>query len=205
MAKVFVFTGHPSADSLSASLADAYAEGAASAGAQVRKQNVCNMSFDPDLTNGYKKRKTLEPCLRKWRDNLSWSSHIAFFFPTWWGSLPAKTKGVMDRALLPGYGFRMDEGATFQTKLLTGRTAHVTVTADTPGWFDRLIFSRATKINITKQIFGFCGIRTTKYRHVAVVKSASEEEIQKWVARARADGAKAAKKLLSETAIESST
>ncbi len=194
-----MFTGHPDSNSLSSALADAYAEGATSAGAQVRRQNLCNMSFDADLTYGYKKRKTLEPCLKQWRENLTWSSHVALFSPMWWGSLPAKTKGVMDRALLPGFGFRFKDDSPFQEKLLKGRTADVMVTSDTPGWFYRIMFSRAMRIVITKQILGFCGIQTKKYRHIAVVKSASEEEIQRWIARARADGVTAAKRSASKT------
>ncbi len=199
MAKVFVFTGHPDSNSLSSALADAYAEGAASAGAQVRRQDLWNMSFDADLTHGYKKRKTLEPCLMEWQENLTWSSHVALFSPMWWGSLPAKTKGVMDRALLPGFGFRFNAESRFPERLLDGRTADVMVTSDTPGWLERIIFARAMRTNITKRILGLLGIKTRKFRHIAVVRSASEREVARWIARARADGVAAAKRSTSKT------
>ncbi len=79
-------------------------------------------------------------------------------------------------------------------KLLKGRTADEMVTSDTPGWYDRVMLSRCMRVNITKQILGFCGIKTKKYRHIAVVKLASEKEIQLWIAQARVDGVAAAKR-----------
>ena len=61
--RIFIWVGHPRASSLSHGLADAYARGAGAGGAEIRRMNLSEMSFDPDLTEGYHRRKTLEPCL----------------------------------------------------------------------------------------------------------------------------------------------
>ena len=51
-AKIFVWVGHPRENSLSHGLADAYIRGAQSQGAEVRRMNLHDMQFDPDLTYG---------------------------------------------------------------------------------------------------------------------------------------------------------
>eukprot|EP00171_Calliarthron_tuberculosum_P014135 IDg14135t1 len=91
-ARIFIFVGHPSASSLSSSLGASYEKAAMQAGAQVRRQNLHEMEFDADLTNGYRARKELEPCLQTWRSNTSWATHVVWIFPVWWGTMPAKMK-----------------------------------------------------------------------------------------------------------------
>lgn len=88
--RIFVFVGHPRATSLSHGLADAYARGALAAGAEIRRMNLSDMTFDMDLTEGYHARKELEPCLVAWREQTLWANHLAWVYPQWWGGLPAK-------------------------------------------------------------------------------------------------------------------
>ena len=50
--KVLVILGHPQSDSLCASMARAYADGARQAGAQVRCLNVGQLAFNATLADG---------------------------------------------------------------------------------------------------------------------------------------------------------
>lgn len=186
--RIFVFVGHPRASSLSKSLADSYIRGATKSGANIRQQYLNDMHFDNDLTDGYHKRKELEPCLKKWRANVDWATHIALFYPVWWGTMPSKMKGVLDRVLLPGYGFKFHEGKALPEKLLKGRTADVLVTADTPRTYARLVYGDAGFFNMTRQILGFCGLKTRRYRHFSIVRTASADRIQGWIAQSFRDG-----------------
>ena len=52
--RILVILGHPSADSLSAALAQSYKEGAQAAGAQVRLLDLGTLAFDPILRAGYR-------------------------------------------------------------------------------------------------------------------------------------------------------
>ena len=61
--RIFIWVGHPSAQSLSHGMADAYQVAAEAEGAEIRRMHLNDMSFDPDLTYGFKQRKPLEPCL----------------------------------------------------------------------------------------------------------------------------------------------
>jgi len=194
-ARIFVFVGHPRATSLSHGLADAYQRGAESQGAEIRRMNLHDMQFDPDLTEGYHARKTLEPCLETWRDSLSWSNHTSWVYPQWWGGMPAKMKGVLDRCFLPGYAMQYHDKDPFWDRLLAGRSADVLMTSDAPVWFDQLTYSRAAKKQVQKPVMNFVGIKPMRLLQVGPVKTAKEATISKWLAKAEARGASAAKRL----------
>jgi putative NADPH-quinone reductase len=192
MARIFLWTGHPRAGSFCHALADAYAEGAAAAGADIRRQDVCDMVFDPDLTHGYEKRKTLEPDLEAWRENILWANHLAWIYPMWWGGMPAKMKGVVDRAFLPGFAMNYHETGPFWDRLLGGRSADVILTADTPAWWDALFYGRPAKNQVRRLVLEFAGVKPVRVRQFASVKAQTSKGLKRWLDEARKQGARAA-------------
>ncbi|MEM7328584.1 MAG: NAD(P)H-dependent oxidoreductase [Pseudomonadota bacterium] len=193
-AKLFLWVGHPRAESLSHGLADAYQRGAESQGAEIRRMDLHDMPFDMDLTYGYQKRKDHEPCLEAFLENIKWADHLAWFHPLWWGGMPAKMQAVIDRTFLPGIAFDYHQDDPWWDKLFEGRTADVMVTADTPGFFIKWVYRNPHKNRITKQVLGFSGVKTTSYSHFAQAKTASEAKINTWTKRAYKIGADAGRR-----------
>lgn len=189
--KVFIWVGHPGETSLSQGLADAYQRGAEASGADVRRMNLHDMAFDLDLTHGYKQRKDHEPCLTAFLEHTKWADHLAWFHPLWWGGMPAKMQGVIDRAFLPGIAFDYHADDPWWDKLLEGRTADVFVNADTPGFFIKWMYGNPHKNRITKQVLGFTGVKVKTYTHLAAAKTADDKKIQKWLLQAEKIGRKA--------------
>jgi len=189
--QIHLFNGHPRAGSLSHALANAYQRGAEAQGAEVRRQDMSAMEFDPDLTDGYQRRKMLEPDLFDFRENVEWADHLAWIYPTWWGAMPGKMKGLIDRCFLPGWAFAYHEKGHGWDKLLAGKTADVITTADTPGWYSKWGYNNAGKNMVTKQVLAFCGVMVTSYTQFAPAKSASEKTIEDWKRRAHFYGAEA--------------
>ncbi|MAP95696.1 MAG: NADPH:quinone reductase [Ponticaulis sp.] len=179
--RIFIWVGHPRETSLASSLADAYTEGALLKGAEVRRMNLHDMSFDPDLTNGYHQRKDLEPCLEDWRENILWADHLAWFYPQWWGGMPAKMKGVLDRAFLPGFAMNYHTEDPWWDKLLKGRSADVFITADAPAFFDRLAYGRPAANQVTNLVLKFSGITPVRTFQFGIVKSAGPDKIRRWL------------------------
>jgi putative NADPH-quinone reductase len=194
-ARIFVWVGHPRATSLSHGLADAYTRGAQAAGADVRRMNLSEMSFDPDLQEGYHARKTLEPCLEEWRENILWANHLCWAYPQWWGGMPAKMKGVIDRAFLPGFAMQYHAKGSMWDRLLAGRSADVLMTSDAPPLFDSIAYGRAAKNQVVKTVLWFSGIKPARTLQVGPVKSAKPEKIAAWIRQAEQRGAAAARQL----------
>jgi putative NADPH-quinone reductase len=114
--------------------------------------------------------------------------------PMWWGGLPAKLKGLFDRALLPGRAFntRKTNWMGMPTPMLTGRTGRVIVTSDTPGWFMRWIYHNAMLRQLRDQILRFVGIKPAKMTYFSGASHPKPDVVKRWIAEVQRSGAVAA-------------
>ncbi|WP_158588412.1 NAD(P)H-dependent oxidoreductase [Henriciella mobilis] len=194
-ARIFIWVGHPRETSLSHGMADAYQKAAEAEGAETRRMNLHEMDFDPDLTEGYHARKTLEPCLEEWRENIMWANHLVWAYPQWWGGMPAKMKGVIDRCFLPGFAMAYHEKGPWWDRLLAGRSADVFMTSDAPVFWDALSYRRAAKNQVERPVFNFAGIKPFRTFQFGPVKGTPQEKIDTWLAKASRRGAAMGRKL----------
>ena len=189
--RILVILGHSSSKSLCAALAQAYVEGASSAGHEVRTLHLGELDFDPILHNGYKEIQSLEPDLVESQEAILWAQHIVIVYPNWWGAMPALLKGFFDRGFLPGFAFKYQKGALMPDALLKGRSAHLLVTMDTPPWFYRWVYRMPGHNEMKRTILEFCGIKPVKITSFGPVQSAKSETREKWLARANGFGVNA--------------
>lgn len=180
---ITVILGHPDADSYCGELASAYVQAARDAGHEVRFFKLGEIAFDPTLHHGYKQRQDLEPGLVEVKDAITWARHLVFVYPVWWGAMPALLKGMFDRVFLPGFAFKYRQNSSFWDKLLSGRSAHVITTMDTPPWYYWLVYTQPGHHQIKKTILGFCGIKPVRITSLGPVRHASEAQRRQWILR----------------------
>lgn len=185
--KILVILGHPRSESLCASLAQAYADGARQAGAQVRFLSVGQLAFNPAF-QGYGAVQPLEPDLQTAQADISWARHLVWVYPIWWGAMPAVLKGFIDRVFLPGYAFKYRKDSPWWDRLLAGRSAELLVTMDSPPWYFRWVTRMPGHHQMKKAILEFCGIRPVKVHSFGPVRSASPAQLAQWVDQARTLG-----------------
>ena len=190
--RIFVWVAHPKADSLCEGMADAYQAAVAGSGAEVRRMNLSDMSFDMNFEGYGESAPMLEPDLMEWQENVRWADHLLFVHPYWWGSMPTKAKAVLGRALTPGFGFTYHRKGVNWDKLLKGKTADVMITSDTPPLLDTILYRKPGRRVMKNQILGFCGVQTKNVVQFGSVKTASPEKISSWIERAGRLGVKAA-------------
>ena len=188
---ILVILGHPDINSFCGSLAKAYIDSARANGSEIRELQLGELKFDPILWEGYKKIQELEPDLAKAQELIQWSNHIVFVYPNWWGTMPALMKGFFDRVLLPGFAFKYRKDSPLWDKLLSGRTAHLMVTMDTPPWYYRWIYHRPGHNEMKRTILGFCGIKVVKITEFALIKGSNQQQREKWITVAKDLGSKA--------------
>jgi putative NADPH-quinone reductase len=133
----------------------------------------------------------LDPDLIAWREGVTEAKHIVIVYPQWWGGMPAKMKGVFDRAFLPGFAMNYHDKDPFWDRLLKGRTAEVFMTADTPGWFDRIVYGQAAKKQINRLILDFSGIKPAGWNIASSIKASNEKKRKRWLKQAETAGRKA--------------
>ncbi|MGO4370689.1 NAD(P)H-dependent oxidoreductase [Paenibacillus sp. MCAF20] len=189
---ILVITGHPDTESFCSALSQAYIEGAKEQPVQVRALHMGELEFEPNLKFGYRQRTELEADLLKAQELIRWADHIVLVYPVWWGMMPAVMKGFFDRILLPGFAFRYKENSMFFDKLLTGKTARLIVTSDTPSWYNRLIYGQAGHRVVKQSILQFCGIKPVRVTDIGPVTHATAENRKKWLEQAKRMGARLA-------------
>ena len=180
--KVLSINGNPKRESLCKKLAESYAEGATEAGHYAKIIHISDLDFDKNLRDGYATSiQPLEEDLIFLQKELKMSSHLVIVSPTWWGTVPAKLKGLFDRILLPGFAFKFPNGKYFQDKLLKGKTATIIATMDTPVWYYRFILGDQIIQNLKRSILEFCGIKVNTIFRFGPTISSTDATRKKWI------------------------
>jgi len=174
--RTLVLNGNPGKSSLCKVLAETAQEEAQALGKKARILHLSQMSFDPDLSEGFRGKQPLEPDLKSAQDAISWCDELIIIHPLWWGSAPAKLKGLFDRILLPGFAFRYNDGAAYPEKLLIGKTASVLITSDTPGWYLNFVYGNGWIKTLKKQILQFCGFGKIRIKIIGPIRSSTPDE-----------------------------
>lgn len=190
--RVLIIQGHPRAESLCGALATAYAEGARTGAHEVRELDLSRLSFDPVLHAGFRGAQALEPALLGAQADLAWATHLVFVYPVWWGGPPAVLKGFVDRTFLPGFAFKYRENSARWDKLLSGRSARLIVTADSPGWWLSLVTGNPAVKLMKGPVLDFCGVAPVRTTVLPEVRASSPQRRSAWLEDVRRLGAKAA-------------
>jgi 1,4-dihydroxy-2-naphthoate polyprenyltransferase len=187
---VLVIKGHPRADSLSNALAENYIRGAKEAGVMVKDISVAELSFNLHVVHPTPHLQPLEPDIKKAQELITWAEHLVFVYPTWWGTVPALLKGFLDRVLISGFAFNEIEGGTGYEPLLSGRTAQLITTMDTPKFVYKLIYHSPGHNAMEKATLGFCGIRMIRKLSFATVRYSTASTRKNWLQKTYGAGKK---------------
>lgn len=187
---LLVILGHPRKESLCGALAEAYRAGAEQAGCAVQTLDLGEMAFDSDVITPSPADQALEPDLERARELITWADHLVFVFPNWWGMMPARLKGFLDRVLYPGFAFREESGHYYG--LLAPRTAELLITMDVPPPVYRWVQAAPGQRAMTRATLGLCGIKTVGVHRFSPPSHSDAPTRADWVTQARALGARMA-------------
>ena len=190
MQNILIINGHPDKESFCTALAEAYAEGAAKAGAQYTVMHLADLEFTPILQYGYRQRTDLEPDLQRARQLIAEADHLVVVYPIWWATEPALLKGFVDRVFLPGFAFQPIENSRLWEKLLNGKSARLIITMDAPTWYNALAYRNAGIVAFKNGILKFCGVKPVRVTTFGQVKNSTDAIRSKWLEKVRLLGSK---------------
>ncbi len=177
---ILVLDAHPDKGRLTHHLLDFYC-GHLPASAKINTIAIRDLKFDPVLHHGYSKFQPWEDDLQKVADAIQACDHLVIAFPMWWGSEPAPLKGLLDRILLPGFAFTYRSNSVMWDKLLSGRSADLIITMDTPPWYLRSVFGDPIGKKWRKQILGFCGFQPVRlFRCGMTRRGYAKKNMESW-------------------------
>ncbi|RRQ47896.1 flavodoxin family protein [Maribacter algicola] len=188
--KILIINGHPDKESYNFAIAAAYKKGAVATGAEVKELIIRELSFNPNLEFGYRKRTEMEPDIIMAQECLKWADHLVWVYPVWWGSVPALLKGFLDRVLLPGFAFKKREGSLWWDRLFLGKTARIICTMDQPPWYYRLFNGSPSHTAMRKLTMQFIGVKSVKVTAIGPIRLSSESFREKWLRKVERLGEK---------------
>jgi len=177
--RVLVLAANPKKQGFINFLAEEYAK-SAELNHEVKLLKISDMQFDMDLTEGYEEECIIEDSLKSFQAALEWCEHLVIFTPIWWGALPAKFKGLIDRTFLPGFAFQYKKGKLIPDKLLKGKTARIIMTMDTPPWYYSLVQGAPAIKQLKRTTLEFVGFNSIKSKMFGPIISSSKESRLKW-------------------------
>ncbi|TGA96225.1 flavodoxin family protein [Sporolactobacillus shoreae] len=179
---VLIIYAHPNPKSFNHAVLEQVQKGLGESHHEVSVIDLYQEGFDPVLIfNEKRKRRDMknDPEMARYRDLVKKADHYIFIYPVWWYGLPAILKGFFDRVFAAGFAY-IYEGLV-PKGLLTGKSAWVIYTIDSPGLFVRLVRGNVEWTVVKKAILQFCGIRPVKRMMLAGMKGSSARKRKRWL------------------------
>lgn len=180
--RVLVIQGHPRESSFCGALAETYAQGVTSAGHEVDVLQLADLDLGRFLV--LENSEKYPEVLKQIQDQLVWADHYVFVFPTWWGQPPALLKSYFEIAFAPDVAFRdkPSKGKIVQIeKLLTGKTARIIATMDTPPWIYKYLIGDPIGKALQRAILNFCGVKPVKKTYLGPIGTATDAKRKVWL------------------------
>jgi putative NADPH-quinone reductase len=184
-----VVVAHPSQDSYCHALVDRAVTGLRSAGHEVVVLDLYAVGFRAELTHAERAAyhgdtPILDPLVAEHAALVQRAEAIVFVYPTWWSGLPAILKGWLERVLVPGVGFVLDERTNKvrpglgQMRRLVGITTY-----GSPRSYVRLVNDNGRRI-ISRALRMSCGLRVrTSWLGLYAIDTSTPAQRQAFLAR----------------------
>lgn len=188
--RILLLQGHPDAmgQHYCHALAQAYADGAAEAGHELRRLDVATLDFPLLRSAAQWQDSGLPPALRAAQADIAWAGHLVMVFPLWLGGMPALLKGFLEQVARPGFAFHRQDGNPFAGKALAGRSARVVVTMGMPALVYRWYFRAHSIKALERNILGFVGMAPVHETLIGSVEAMDDAQRARWLSRLRAMG-----------------
>jgi len=179
--KTLLIIANPSKTSFTHAMADTYKKSAISQGHQVEVLDLYDIDQDilyfesmdhlkkNDFNGGQKMIDVQE--------KITWSEEMVYFFPIWWGNIPAILKNFFDLNFSAGYAFKFVRWKLQPDGLLAGRTAKVYCHGDAPAIVYKIpVLGIHIKRYLGVAILGTCGVKLKKYMSVGWLRKKTDKQ-----------------------------
>lgn len=172
--KILIIDGHP--DPARArfchALADAYIDGAMSAGKETRLITVAELSLEVLRTAAEFAAPPTSTQIVSAQADIAWADHLVLVFPLWLGGAPALLHAFLEQ-IARGNFLAATEGPGIRSKF-KGKSARLIVTMGMPAIIYRLFFHAHGVRNVMSGVLGFAGygpVHATMYGAIESVKA----------------------------------
>jgi len=175
--KQLIIYSHPNPASFNHAILEALSRVLLARGDEVIVRDLYAMRFDSVLKGAdfealQKGKVTAD--VKTEQDHIRWADAITFIFPVWWASMPAMTKGYIDRVFSLGFAYSVD--AEGLKGLLEGKKVMIISTHGAPeSYYADCGMHRSMGQTIDDGIFRFCALELVGHRYFGEVPTTTPE------------------------------
>lgn len=129
----------------------------------------------------WRQKKTIDPLVANYQQRLMAADHIVFIFPIWWETMPALTKGFLDKVFAKGIVYEeIKPGRPFKCLLMNLKGVSLLTVMNTPDFFYRWIFGNPITKILFRGTFRKMGIRKNLrwYNYAGMSDRSLEERVK---------------------------
>lgn len=190
--KTLIIYNHPHEGSFCSAIRDAVISGLDVGGHEYKVIDLDKDGFDPvmrekDLSafvqasrNPGKEIEGLDTLVEVYVNKMRWAERIVMIFPIWWMTMPAMTKGFIDKVIFPGLVYKM-EGGKLVSQLSRLKQVVVITTMNTPAAIYESTFGNSIEGSLIKGTFNQIGIHDIRWISLNMVKQVGDEKRWLWL------------------------
>lgn len=184
MPTVCIIQGHPDSGErhLCHAIADAYALGAKTAGARVRRIDIAGADF-PLLRKPSEFPQKPPQDIQACQEIVRASDHLAVIYPLWLGTMPALVKAFFEQLCRHDFAITNDPKSGWPKQMLKGKSARVIVTMGMPSAAYKLLFGAHGVRGFESGILGMAGIKPVRETLIGGVGALSPARSEALLAR----------------------
>jgi len=181
--KFHIIIDHPWSGSFNYAIMHAFIEGIEENRNDFDVLDLNKEDFNPIMSEeelaGYSQGVSFDPKIREYQERLIISDYLVMIFPIWWMIMPARLKGWMDKVLLPGFAFTIDQEPKPLLNHISGATI-LTTTAVSDD-LHRKEFNNALEWVLCKGTLNFVGIKEIKWLNFGDTGITSQAKHNDWL------------------------
>lgn len=180
MTKHAVIVGHPGAESLTASLATAYAKQVRILGDEAVVRDLYAEGFDPRLRLGEIPRPDgfcADADVQAERRLLADADVFVFFYPLWFNAPPAIVVGYVQRVFGMGFGYGPVQGGRNQPLLEKRRLISFSTSGAPKAWLEQEGGWNALRNTFDQHFADVCGMEVVNHVHFGGVTSGMRADV----------------------------
>lgn len=192
--KILLIQGHPdpSPKRYCQALAEAYAEGAGTAGHEVDILRLSELDIEFIREEKQWSEEAPPASIEQAQQAIGAADHLVFIFPLWMGTMPALDKAFLEQVFRPGFAFDPKATKGLGGRRLKGKSARVIMTMGMPGFFFSLFYRAHGYLYFKRNILKFSGINPVRHNYIGLAGAKSDAGRKKWLEKVRSLGQKAA-------------
>jgi putative NADPH-quinone reductase len=192
--RILSLVAHPRANSFCQAISVRAREALIEDGHTIDHHDLYSEGFEPCLAaaEAYSTGETLEQALKHGEDDIvmrhrfeiARAEGLLIVHPNWWGKPPAILAGWLDRVLVPGVAYCLENAAGLPKGLLSIRKAIVFNTSDTNAEREKSDFGDPLELMWGRCVLPYCGVAEYERRVFSPVAGSSEDQRASWLEEA---------------------